>query len=253
MNKYQRGATLIVVLMMLVGIIIVGTLAIRQSITSLRVATNSQAQQLLLQNADAGFFNAERQESLIQSFAANGMFGYISGAQNKDKELVFCFRGDQSKFFDLSKASLIYWPNGDEQPNNSSLGTEGYCDVDATEGNFFTSGRKIVMTQIAVKFSSEAENDPFYGSRKGTDDRTVKFEKAKPLKIFATSIIPNMTNSVAKEKIGECFENHMQEVTVATSAKGTNTSKRTVAECLEDLNVPFSAFTTDYVLAQDFE
>lgn len=54
-NK-QRGATLIVVLFLLLAIIVLGTLAVRQSLVSLNIATNSQAQQLLLQNSDAAFF-----------------------------------------------------------------------------------------------------------------------------------------------------------------------------------------------------
>ena len=255
MNKHQQGATLIIVLMLLVGIIIIGTFAIRQSITSLRVATNSQAQQLFLQNADAGFFNAERQESLVQSFAANGMFGYINGAQNKDKELVFCFRGDQTRFFDLTKASLIYWAAGQQAPTNNQLGTDGYCNATATTGNFFTSGRKVVMTQVAVKFSHSEEGDPFYGTKQGTDNKVVKFEDAKPLKIFTTSISPNMT-SANKADINNCLSNHMHEVTVpegTTVSTANAANKRTVAECLEDLNVPFSAYVTEYVLAQDFE
>lgn len=55
-QQKQRGATLIVVLFLLLAIIVLGTLAIRQSLVGLSIATNSQAQQLLLQNSDAAFF-----------------------------------------------------------------------------------------------------------------------------------------------------------------------------------------------------
>ncbi len=72
----QRGATLIVVMVMLLAITVIGTLAIRQGLISLNVATNSQAQQLLMQNSDAAFFNIEREDNLIQSLSASGMFGY---------------------------------------------------------------------------------------------------------------------------------------------------------------------------------
>ena len=48
----QRGATLIVVLIMLVLLTLVGTWAIRGSLTSLNIATNSQIGQLLLQTGD---------------------------------------------------------------------------------------------------------------------------------------------------------------------------------------------------------
>ena len=45
-QRQQRGATLIVVLIMLLVITIVGVLAIRVAMTSLNIATNSQIGQL---------------------------------------------------------------------------------------------------------------------------------------------------------------------------------------------------------------
>jgi Tfp pilus assembly protein PilX len=102
MNHYssQRGASLIVVMVMLLVITIIGTIAVRQSLVSLNIATNGQAQQLLMQNSDAAFYNVEK-VNLVQSLTASGMFGYINGAVNKDKEMVFCFRGAESDFLTL--------------------------------------------------------------------------------------------------------------------------------------------------------
>lgn len=253
MNMKQRGATLIVVLMLLIAIIIIGTLAVRQSLVSLNIATNSQAQQLFLQNSDASFFNAEKTENLVKSFATNGMFGYISGPTNVDKELVFCFKGSQSQFFDIDKASLIYWQAGGIKPNFDSFGIDGYCKTDDTTGDFFTSGRKVIITQVAVKFSSKQDASPFYGLQKGTDDKTVKFEKAKPVKIFTVSIIPSLT-SVAKSSIDACLKEHMHEVTIPEGTTGgTVTTKQSVTDCLETLNVPFTSQVSEYMIAQDFE
>ena len=107
--QQQQGAALIVVMILLLAVTIIGTMAVRQGLVSLGVATNSQAQQLLMQNSDAAFFNVEKESNLIQSLSASGMFGYIDGAANKDKELIFCFRGDQTNFFDITKASLMEW------------------------------------------------------------------------------------------------------------------------------------------------
>ena len=56
MKTKQEGATLIVVLILLVIITMIGTLAIRSSLTTLNIATNSQAQQLLVQNSDSAIF-----------------------------------------------------------------------------------------------------------------------------------------------------------------------------------------------------
>lgn len=45
--KHQHGATLIVVLMLLLIITVIGTLAIKNSLVGLSIATNSQAQRVV--------------------------------------------------------------------------------------------------------------------------------------------------------------------------------------------------------------
>ena len=65
MIRQQHGSTLIVVLILLLAITIIGTLAIRQSMVSLNIATNSQAQQLMIQNSDAATFNVEDTNNLL--------------------------------------------------------------------------------------------------------------------------------------------------------------------------------------------
>lgn len=249
----QRGATLIVVMIMLLAITVIGTLAVRQGLVSLNVATNSQAQQLLTQNSDAAFFNIEREENLIQSLSASGMFGYINGAINKDKELVFCFLGEEDAFFDIGRASLMAWGVGDSAPTNNTLGMEGYCSVSATTGNFFTSGRRAVMTQVAVKFSSQSDNDPFYGMQYGTDEKGVKFEKNKPVKVFAVSIMPTLTTATAGQ-IDTCLNSRMSEVTIpsGTTVATDSVFRQSITDCLAELNIPFTSQVTEYLIAQDF-
>ncbi len=56
MKLKQSGSALIVVLIFLVAIMIIGTIAIRKGLINLNIATNSQVQQLILQNSDASFF-----------------------------------------------------------------------------------------------------------------------------------------------------------------------------------------------------
>lgn len=255
MSRYssQRGATLIVVMMMLLVITIIGTIAVRQSIVSLNIATNGQAQQLLMQNSDAAFFNVEKEANLIQSLTASGMFGYINGAANKDKEMVFCFRGAESSFFDINRASLMVWEAGKPQPTNNLLGTDGYCSVSSTSNNFFTTGRKVVMTQVSVKFSSQSQNDPFYGMQYGTDEKGVKFEKNKPVKVFAVSIMPTFSNESAAN-IDECLKSRMSEVSIPSGTTVTASSiyRQSITECLASRNIPFTTQVTEYLIAQDF-
>jgi Tfp pilus assembly protein PilX len=92
----QKGATLIVVLVMLILIMLVGTWAIRGSITSLNIATNAQAQALLTQNSDSVFFSMENKTSDKLNFAnmriGDGILAYVLRPENKGKELVLYTR-----------------------------------------------------------------------------------------------------------------------------------------------------------------
>ena len=252
MKQVQQGATLIVVLILLVVITVLGTLAIRQSMVTLNIATNSQAMQLMLQNADSAFFNVEKQSNIVQALSGSGMFGYIDGATNKDKELVFCYRGaDQKKFFDLSNASIVEWNAPATKPKNNSLGKDGFCKVSDNSFNFFTSGRKADKTQVDVKFATEASNDPFYGQVLGTDGNTVKLERSKPVKVFAISIMPSLT-SADKAEIDKCLSEHMNDVTIPSGVTAAAGANKSVTQCLSDLNVPFESTVTEYVITQDF-
>lgn len=234
----QKGATLIVVLIMLVALTVIGTLAIRQSMVSLSIATNGQAQQLLIQNSDAAIFNVESPNNLVRSLARDGMFGFIKGPTNKGKELVFCYKGNRSQFFTLSQASIIYENGGNVV--NSTLGTQGYCSVGAQ--NFFTSNRRAVMTQISVSFVEGVNAKPFQFYIRGTDPEKAKIEQTERVLVSALSIIPALS-AASDDDINECL---------STKLSHTTQSSNSITACLETLNVPFTVHVTEYTLGQAF-
>lgn len=250
MKASQQGATLIVVLILLMLITIIGTLAMRNSLTALNIATNSQAQQLLIQNSDAAIFNVENPRLLIRNLGYDGIFGFIKSDANRGKELVFCYRGDQADFFDLSKASVIMWEESGTAPSNNSFGLDGYCKLGST--NFFTSGRRAVMTQVAVKVYVDPSGveSPFEYMQQGTDTDSAKIDKAEKIMVIATSIIPALS-SASDSDINNCFSTRMSQVSipagVTTPATGFDKS---VSECLQDLGVPVNTQVTEYNLIQ---
>lgn len=252
MKKYQSGAALIVVLIFLVALTVIGTLAIRQSVVGLGIATNSQAQQLQVQNSDSSFFRVEDRRRLIESLSASGMFGYISNPKDRNKELVFCYRGDQSNFFDINFASIISWEPGDTAPRNNAKGTAGYCDARPSTANYFTSARRTVMTQVSVKFSTatNAAQTAFTNRTTGEDGKLSTLENAKLIKIFAVSIMPTLS-SVEGGKINKCLQEHMNEVTIPDGIQLAKESplRQNVTDCLTNLNVPFSTYVTEHILA----
>lgn len=272
MKKTQIGATLIIVLLLLIAITIIGSLAVRSSILSLKVATISQAQQLLMQNSDAVFFKVEDPAQLVKNMALNGMFGYIKGEDNVGKELVFCLKSDNTNFFNLSKSSLISWGGTGTTIDAAGLGDEGFCKI---ASGFFTSGRNTVITQIAVKAMDVTDAVAFQHMQKGTDPESSKKDPAQMYTIFATSVFPSLAAAEVKDTdINKCFNSRfnsipsskqdeldlkeieinadetLNETQKAEKAALLNAAKVTVFGCLNALGVPTNTQVTRYALTQ---
>lgn len=249
MKLYQKGATLIVVLFVLIFMILIGTLAVKQSLVGLNIATNSQAQSLMRQTADAVFFSLERDNQDSATFQKNlsslGLFGMVKSDAFLEKELVFCYRPKtQAKVFNLQNASVIY-PTSGTEVNNSELGVTGFCQYTT---NDYSSGRDFMISQVAVKKSSLQTDVPFKFYPLGTDASTVQLDQVQPVQIIVTTIIPGAASGTGSgwasfdTQINDCFKKHIND----KSAKYPN--QKTVAECFSDLGVPYSQQVMDYAV-----
>ena len=253
MKTKQEGATLIVVLILLVIITLIGTLAIRSSLTTLNIATNSQAQQLLVQNSDAAIFNVEDPDLIERNTAYDGLFGLVKSDANKGKELVFCYKGTATEFYDFSRASFMQWVSG-TAPNNSELGIDGYCKMDSSN-NFFTSGRKAVMTQVSIKVNTDASSNldrAFEHMQRGTDAESAKIDKSEKILVTATSIVPSMSTANDTD-INNCFSTHMNQVVIPSGVTPATGMNKSVSQCLQDLGVPVNTQIAEYNLTQAFD
>lgn len=247
-QRSQRGATLIIVLVVLLLITIVGTLAIRQSLVSLNIATNGQAQQLMIQNSDAATLNVEDLSKLDRQLAADGMFGYMSADARRGKELVFCYRGrTQSSFFSWSNASIMQWKDGATAPDGTEIGSQGYCSY-STSTTDYTSGRDAVMTQIAVQFIAiDDSSKPLSGMIEGTDTDTTSIPDPKRAIVHTISFMPSLSSASATD-INNCLSTKMSSPIVPTGVIASTGATQSVSECLAALNVPFVTHVTEYLL-----
>ena len=238
-NHTQQGSVLIVVLIMLVVITIIGTWAIRGSITSLNIATNTQAQALLMQNSDSAFFTLENKTSDPLTFTnmriGDGMLSYVLKPENKGKELVFCMRGENTDNFVGSRiASVIYWQG--TSIKNSDFGKNGYCQID--RANDFISGRKAVMTQVTVRASRN--NEDWEHMYDGDDKESSKGTGIQSVTITSTSILPNLSTG-STDAINKCLNSY-------TSFEDEVVKNLTVTDCLAGINVPYSTQEMEYTL-----
>lgn len=239
-TKYtQQGAVLIVVLIMLVLLTLVGTWAIRGSITSLKISTNAQAQALLKQTSDSVFFTLENKTDDELVFTnmriGDGMLNYTLRPENKGKELVFCIRGETKDNFQGSRlASVVYWQGSTIK--NTEMGTNGFCKLERLTD--FLSGRNAVLTQVTVRASEN--NRDWEHMMEGDDKESSKSTGIQKVAITATSILPNLSDS-SKAEINACLKGY-------TSFVDDVIKNETVTDCLSSKNVPYSTQEMEYTI-----
>lgn len=229
-NKH-RGNTLIVVLILLIIITVLGTIAVRQGLFSLKVATNSQAQSLLLQNTDAYFLKLEAASNVQKIINASkfGPIGFASQPENIGSEIAFCFTRASEQSFDTNQVGLF----NENKTNSVFTGlNKGYCDP--SKVGSFTSGRKAVMTQVSIKVQNQAAA-PLENFIEGTDTELVN--QPMRVRINVVSLLPAMAPDVTKETVIGCLQKY--------PADPINGSL-TIASCLKTNNVPFNAQVAEY-------
>ena len=235
----QHGSVLIVVLVMLVLLTLVGTWAIRGSITSLKISTNAQAQALLKQTSDSVFFTLENKTDDELVFTnmriGDGMLNYTLRPENKGKELVFCIRGETKDNFAGSRlASVVYWQGSTIK--NTEMGTNGFCKLERLTD--FLSGRNAVLTQVTVRASEN--NKDWEHMMEGDDKESSKSTGIQKVAITATSILPNLSDS-SKAEINACLKGY-------TSFVDDVIKNETVTDCLSSKNVPYSTQEMEYTM-----
>ena len=242
MIRYERGSTIIVVLIILLLVTIVGTLAIRESMSSLKLVSNNQMQALLLKNSDAALIAFQRPETTQRIAAANGIVGFFKNNDNWNKELIFCFKDNSP--FDLSNASWLYWQDSTMQIQ--LMATNG----GACHANDISAGRSQVITQVHVKRAT-SQATPFSEFARGTDVITAKTENNILLKVYVTSVmkglLSNPNNDLFDIKIG-CLNK-----SIDPPANALEKGQISLTQCLKDKNILFSTQVAEYRFLSDFE
>ena len=218
MKTNQQGATLIVVLMILLLIMVVGTLAIRQSVSSLKMVSNNQIQALLLQNSDAALMYFQNLNNMTSLAAADGVVGYLKN-QSNNQELVTCF----------NKANPYLLLNMGLLNSGGTIDNQAAC-----RGNDTSGGRKQVVTQVYIKKISSATSQPFADFARGTDVLTAKTENSIRLQITVISV---MTGFNTADELTNCFN---------------QTAAKTIS-CLNQMHALYNSQVAEYHFLSDFE
>lgn len=250
MKNKQIGSALIVILVVVLLLTIIGVMAVRSGIFGLNVATNSQVSRIMDQNNDAALFKLEDSSQFAEFLVGTGLFGYPKMDTNRDKELVICYRGSSTEFYQFYRASLAYTEQvgADTKVFVEDIGgsaRSGFCQISEDKADF-VSGRAAAMTQIAVRVSGSAgtDNDPFAFYQEGTDAETGKLDEAVRLIITSTTVMP-VLSSADNDVINACMK--------GISYLDASVDAETVSECLSKNSVPFKTQVSEYSLGQFIE
>lgn len=175
----QQGVTLITVMLVLIVITLLGISAMRMSLSSLTLATNSQVTNLLFQSADTGFVQLAAAINNTPT-AADRPGGILAEASADDAEHLFCVTPSATAATQLT-------PTG--------------CDLSNTAAHYM-SGRAAVLTQVMIKRVDDPEIDTgvsFGSSASGSPPGRYKYL------IYSTSVIPAF-GSATQAEITNCLQ-----------------------------------------------
>ena len=247
----QRGATLIVVLIILLVITIVGVLAIRVAMTSLNIATNSQIGQLLLQTGDTPtniLLNRSNYKNLTSITSVVGKaINDQKDPLKHGREYVFCYRPTSALQVNSILDMTVLIPPAATAADNTKATVDttesnrsGFCDLESD----FGSSREAVVTQVAVKYISEADPDAAPGADldRGTDaskDSNVQQGKVDGrVRITVTAILPNYSRERISIVQADCIGNGSTAGYINDNIDTGLRTKKTMADCLTEYGIP---------------
>lgn len=232
--RNQQGATLITVMIIMVIITMLGLTAMRMGLSSLALASNSQASNILFQAADVGMMEFGLAVDETKGYADRKMMvagvaktGFLAAAVAVAVEGV--------------DPATIQEFNYCLTPKQATRLTPGFCNVD--ESNNYMTGRDTVVVQVTLK--------PVYNNEMllGSDSNSVGPARSYKFLVYSTAVLPAF-GSASKEDINECLQkvnddgdswslNPQDPASVAELIR-QQTTTTTVTDCLTDVGAVFS-------------
>lgn len=227
--KHEQGATMIIVLVVLLLVAIAGTIALRSGVFGMRLSTNSQVAKLLSNNSDSALTKFEDMKPLdIQvNFALGGTYNYLLDPATADDELVFCYDAEERDTFNMNQAAVIKFSGTPER-------TPNFCDATT-----FSSDRGVVITQIHMRKNTA---DDKVGEGYTTSTGIASVEKRINISTSAISVMPafsneDQTTGTQIAEINRCLQ--------LTAFKKTPTTE-TNAECFTAAGIPHQVHNADF-------
>jgi len=249
--RHQQGATLIVVMFVLLIIVVVGILAVRVALTSLRVATNSQVGQLNFQSSDTplAWFNN------VDPTTVTNVSNVIGAAlkeheSNPGGEYIFCYKPISSsvRFAQTVDASLIRKASSGNNATVDAGGVVGFCNLSSD----FGSKRPAVVTQVAVSVPTDTNNStPGASLPRGINvsegsQLPKSMTSTQRIRVTTTAMLPAYSASSTSSIQSACLSSSAAKISDDLTATLGSGSENTLAKCLVDKGVPFTTQVQEF-------
>ncbi|WP_180180615.1 hypothetical protein [Acinetobacter sp. YH01021] len=241
----QQGATIIVVMLVLLMITVVGVLSIQTAMTTSNIAANAQVGQLSSQTADTPI-----NQIFIEDVIKQTNLSSIIGKALKDnetelgREYVFCYRPQSSVRFGSVMSMAVQRLQTDGTAELLEGSTDNYCDLSED----FGSARQGVVTQIAIKIPVDISKElpPLALLARATNvsgGQTIPegIAEQKRVRVTTTAVMPSFAKDLTVAQA--CMKTYLNDDTDA-DIKG----KMTVAQCLANLGVPVNSQMQEFNL-----
>ena len=252
------GATLIVVLFMLLLLTLVGVYGIKTAMSSLNLATNTQVGQFLSQTADTPL-NQLYTSDLSKMVDLSGVVGFAlqDSKLAPGNEYIFCYKPMSSLKFGASLAVATLKPPTVKtgKATVAEGGANAFCDLSTD----FGSSREAVVTQVAVKIPVDvAENLPagaLLGRGTNVSAGTIlpkNVIEQQRVRVTTTSIFPAFSKDLGAAQacvgVDASKPGYISDTTDLDTKDFT-----TIADCLVGLGVPVNSQTQEFNLQTLFE
>lgn len=251
--RSESGVALIAVLLFLLLIAIAGMMAVRQGSLDLRVATNEQADLLMLNSSDAVLAHIEtvaadkedsnklRSKLMSQTQGVLGYFIPIGGVNADPNEKVghqvrFCYMPESQAFFDIN-SSRVLLPGGGMVRSSA-----GVCNPANT--HHYVSGRNTVMTQVVTRglTSETADSDNFKSALEAEQAGTGFTPPGARIAMHSVSMLPGMS-SVRPADITDCLDKAVGNIT--DTDYGIIHGRTNLTNCLQEHGIPAKAIVEE--------
>lgn len=253
----QKGVTLITTMIVLLLVTIIGTLAIRYAVTGLKVSTNSQVRQLLIQSADTPFFIIRNMQPQ-QLKKLDNVIGLALSNGYLDREYVFCYRPrTQKNFGQINNVAQIspYTSTGVVTTSEVMRLIQGNNNSFCSLSSDFGSARDAVVTQVSVALITNNldQNEKGQYLPEGTNVSGAS-PLGKPLtgtqrfRVTTIAMLPSYSNASLSTVQEECLSTSKPRL----NDNNDYSNLKTLADCVSKYGIAVETQTQEFNLATDF-